>query len=120
MDVAQMLAHCSEVMDVYNGDKSFGKVSWIAKLFKKMVYDVVAGDKPYGKSGPTLPQFKIMSKKKFEIEKERLVASIQKFYTSDSEQRSSLKHPLFGTLSDEEIGWAMYKHLNHHLVQFGV
>ena len=120
MSIAQMLAHCATVLDTYNGDLPFGKVNWIARLFKKMVYQVVVGDKPYGKGGPTLPQFKIVEDKEFHHEKERLLTALEKFYTTDEQVAARLKHPLFGKLSRPERGWAMYKHLNHHLEQFGV
>ena len=36
------------------------------------------------------------------------------------EEGTSRKHPLFGAMSVEEKGWSMYKHLDHHLSQFGV
>ena len=120
MAVGQMLAHCATVMDTYNGDLPFGKINWIGRLFKKMVYQVVVGDKPYGKSGPTLPQFKITEEKEFHLEKDRLLATLEKFYTTDEQVAAQLDHPLFGTLSRQERGWAMYTHLNHHLEQFGV
>ena len=56
----------------------------------------------------------------FDKEKERLLKALDLFHSMDKEIAQSLKHPLFGKMTLEEKGWAMYKHLDHHLEQFGV
>ncbi len=120
MDAAQMLAHCSEVLDVYTGRKPFGKMPRFAWLFKWAVRRVVIGKKPYSKNSPTLPQFKITESKSFDYEKGRLMEAIDYFRAQSKKKSESIKHPLFGRMSMKDRGWAMYKHLNHHLEQFGV
>ena len=120
MDVAQMLAHCSEVLDAYTLRKPLGKISFISRLFKGMIKKVVIGNKPYSKNTPTLPQFKIVDPRSFEYEKGRLQEAISYFREMDKKIAVSYIHPLFGKMTLEERGWAMYKHLNHHLEQFKV
>lgn len=34
--------------------------------------------------------------------------------------KEALNHPFFGDMTVDEVGRAMYKHLDHHLGQFGV
>ena len=119
MSVAQMMAHCSEVLDVYNGVKPL-KTNIITRLFSVTIKQVVVGPEPYKKNSPTATQFKVTNHKDFKKEKERLLKALDLFHSMDKEIAQSLKHPLFGKMTLEEKGWAMYKHLDHHLEQFGV
>lgn len=115
MDAAQMLAHCAEVLDVSNGKPLTG-TPFIAKLFKGYIKKMVIGPKPYPKSTQTHPQYLQTEPRDFEEEKQRLLGSLEKMKGMEGEK---VEHTLFGVLSKEEKGWAMYKHLDHHLQQFG-
>ena len=42
------------------------------------------------------------------------------FVNADKAHADGLEHPLFGSMTAEEKGWAMYKHLVHHRKQFGL
>ena len=119
MNAAQMFAHCAEVLETYAGRKKL-KIPWYAHLMKGMIYKVVFGDQPYNKNAPTLPQFKKLQNVDFESKKQRLLDSIDHFYKMDELELSSVVHPLFKNISRGDRGWAMYKHLDHHLNQFGV
>ena len=120
MNSAQMLSHCCEIQDVANG-KDLKGTPFLVKLFKNMVRKSVVGPKPYKKNSPTHPQYKMDgSPCDFDTEKNRLSAAMDKFYNEDPEILAQIIHPLFGKMTREEKGWAMYKHLNHHLDQFGV
>jgi hypothetical protein len=116
MDAAQMLAHCAEVLDVANG-KPLEGTPLIAKLFKGYIRKMVVGPKPYAKSIQTHPQYLKNSPQDFEKEKQHLLQALATLRETEGQQ---IKHPLFGEMSKEEKGWAMYKHLDHHLTQFGV
>ena len=48
----------------------------------------------------------------------RLIAELET--TRQTRPGASTRHPLFGDLTFEEAGWLYYKHLDHHLTQFGV
>ncbi len=115
MSVSQMLAHCCEVQEVLNG-KELRNTPLIARIFKKMVRRVAIGTKPYKKGEITHPQYVISSDPSFEREKARLLAALSAFKADTGPG----KHILFGELSVEERGWTAFKHLNHHLTQFGV
>jgi hypothetical protein len=55
--------------------------------------------------------------KDFEKEKESLVNLINNF----TEKNLTVgRHPVFGKLTKENWSKAMWKHLDHHLQQFGV
>jgi len=120
MNAAQMLAHCCEIQDVANG-KDLKGTPFLVKLFKNMVRKTVVGEKPYKKNSPTHPQYKKDGFQcDFDTEKNRLSATMSKFYNEDPEILAQIIHPLFGKMTRDEKGWAIYKHLDHHLDQFGV
>ena len=120
MDAAQMLSHCAEVQEVSNGSKELRDTPLMIKLFKGVIRKMVLSDKPYPKSTRTHPQYIQRSQKDFEAEKQRLVASLDVFRKMDSAAAESSAHPLFGKLTLEEKGFLTYRHLDHHLTQFGV
>lgn len=115
MNAAQMLAHCAEVMEVYNG-KPMGHTPWIARLLKGMIKKMILSDKPYPRSSRTHPQFVTADDRDFDAEKARMLAALEAFQAAG---RKPSMHPLFGQVTPEEKSWAMYKHLDHHLTQFG-
>lgn len=120
MSAAQMLAHCSEIQDVANGKELKG-TPFMVKLFKGMVRKMVVGEKPYKKNSPTHPQYRMAdSQHDFDTEKKRLLSALDKFYNEDPEILAQIIHPLFGKMTKDEKGWSIYKHLDHHLGQFGV
>ncbi len=119
MTAAQMMAHCAEIQEVANG-KKLEKTPFMARLFKGFIRKMVVNDKPYPKSTQTHPQYKQIEDKNFPEEKARLLEALQKFQRMDPQQAANIRHPLFGTMTIEEKGWSSYKHLDHHLTQFGV
>ncbi|MCB0711466.1 MAG: DinB family protein [Ignavibacteriae bacterium] len=120
MSVGQMLAHCNETQEVVNGTKTLERTPFIAKLFKGMIRNAVLNDKPYKQGLQTHPQYKQTSERDFEVERGRLLESLKTFVEMDEAKAAQIVHPLFGTMTREERGWSMYKHLDHHLQQFGV
>lgn len=119
MTVGQMLAHCSEVVEVYNGEKEL-KPNLFGRLLKGMIRKAVVGEKPYSHNSPTAPQFVVKASKEFEPQRSRLLAGLYKFHNEDQAAGAERVHPLFGKMTPQERGWSMYKHTDHHLRQFGV
>ena len=119
MDDAQMMSHCAEVQAVMNGKPLVG-TPFIIKLFKGFVKKMVINEVPYRKHTKTHPQYFQRSDKDFSTEKRRLLIELDKFVNMDKQTAIGIKHSLFGTMTLEERGWSTYKHLNHHLMQFGV
>ncbi len=120
MNVAQMLAHCNVVYELVYEDKHpkpGGIKKLVIKLFAK---PIVVGEKPYKKNGMTAPQFVIADSREFEKEKTRLVNYILKTQELGREHFNNKESHSFGPLSDKEWNTMFYKHLDHHLIQFGV
>ena len=119
MDVAQMLAHCCVTYEMAYEDK-YPK----AKGFKKVMLNwfvkpIVTNEKPYKKNSRTAPQFIIADTRVFDTEKERLVNYIQKTLELGENGFEGKESNSFGVLTVKEWNNSFYKHLNHHLVQFG-
>jgi len=86
----------------------------IGPLFKSKLWD----EKPYKQSLPTDPTFVMTgSEKDFEKEKAALIELVNNF-NETSIQRE--QHPVFGKLNKHNWSKATWKHLDHHLRQFGV
>lgn len=111
-----MLAHCAEIQEVSNG-KNLAGTPIIVRVFGPLIRRMVLSHKPYPRSTRTHPQYVQTEPRDFETEKLRLVAAIDSFV--DAGPRAS-RHPIFGHMSARDRGWACYKHLDHHLTQFGV
>ena len=58
--------------------------------------------------------------REFAREKERLKQSVQEFHRGGEAKCTTLPHPFFGEITPAEWAMGMYKHLDHHLRQFGV
>lgn len=116
MDVAQMLAHLQMPMGVAVGRhtlKANPLLKIIMPLFKKALYD----EKPWKPGLPTDKTFiKAGQSFDFETEKKKLLDMIAGF---TEENMLNDKHPLFGRLTKEQWSRATWKHLDHHLKQFG-
>ncbi len=119
MSVGQMLAHCCVTYEmVYDGNhkKPNGFVRFMLKLFVK---GAVLSDKPYKHNSPTGGGFKITDPRDFEVEKKRLIAYINKTQQLGQAHFEGKESLSFGKLSKEEWNMMFYKHLDHHLSQFG-
>jgi hypothetical protein len=118
MNVAQMLAHCSGPLEVYFAEKK-RKRDLMGLLFGKFAFKQLISDKPWKRNLPTAKEFKIKDARNFEQEISKLVNSVNRFST-DGYAITSFTHPFFGKLSSQEYALFNYKHLDHHLQQFGV
>jgi len=115
MSVDQMLAHCAEVQEVMNG-KALTGTPWYIRLAGPLIKRGVVSMRPYSRGLRTHPQYQITDEHEFVAEQERLLDAIE----TARQGGGAVDHPIFGHLSTEEAGWASYKHLDHHLTQFGV
>ena len=117
MDVAQMLAHVQIPMGVALGTNSV-RGNWLMKLilplFKKNLYD----EKPWKQGLPTDQSFIMTGQSRdFDKEKNQLLDKINRFTESNMINE---KHPVFGKLTKDQWSKATWKHIDHHLKQFGV
>ncbi len=89
-------------------------------VFKWFVKNSVVSEIPYPKNGQTAPYFIIKDERNFENEKKRLVAYIRRTQELGEKEFDGRESLSFGKLSLTEWNNLFYKHLDHHLKQFGV
>jgi hypothetical protein len=119
MTVDQMLAHCVAALKVANGEATpkrmfIGRI--MGPVFKKNFFS----EKPFPKSTPTDKTFIVTDQRDFEKEKELLSQQIRKFAKVGEEGVTVHPHSFFGKLTPIQWSIGMWKHLDHHLRQFGV
>ena len=120
MSVSQMLAHCCVAYEMVYTDKHPRPNAFTRFLLKMFVKKAVVGEKLYPKNGRTGPQFIITSDKDFEAEKKRLIDFINKTQELGGAYFDGKESHSMGVLTVQEWNNSFYKHLEHHLTQFGV
>lgn len=121
MTVSQMLAHCNITYEYTYEPEKFEKPNFFKKfLLKILVKRIVVSEKPYQKNGRTSPEFVMTGTKDFEKEKEKLINNIVKTQKMGKYYFEGLENFSFGKMTSSEWNNMFYKHLNHHLTQFGV
>lgn len=118
MNVSQMLAHCANALEVNLGDKVY-KRGLAGRLFGRLAKRSIVGPKPFKQGLPTDPNFVIANSREFDMEKQRLVSLIKRLSASDPQLLAANAHPFFGPMTAGEWNILNYKHLDHHLRQFG-
>jgi hypothetical protein len=121
MDVSRMLAHCCVTYEmVYEPDKHPKPNPMMGVILKLFIRKVVTSEKPFKKNSATAPAFIMTSDKDFETERKRLIDFIQKTQELGEGEFDGKRSVSFGVLNKTEWSNMFYKHLNHHLSQFGV
>ncbi len=120
MGVAQMLAHCSVPYEMIYENIHKPPNAFMKFIFKMLIKNKVVSETPYKHNSQTAPQFIIKETKDFEAEKKRLTDYINKTQQLGEAYFDNKKSLSFGPLSKTEWNNMFYKHLNHHLLQFGV
>ncbi len=119
MTVSQMLVHCQKPMEVAE-QKLVVKRNLISLLFGKMMKNkLIVKGLDFDKNLPTAKEFIVAADCDFEIERKKLLNMIHAFYNSGPSVIKTNMHPFFGKMSPSEWGLLFYKHLDHHLLQFG-
>lgn len=120
MSIAQMLKHCAipykAIMDKGNIKKGPWYIRIIAKLFfkKSMVNEV-----DYPHNLPTAKHFIIHDQPDFSSSRELLKNAIRESHAKGETFYEGRVHPWIGQLTAREWSNMLYKHLDHHLRQFG-
>ncbi len=121
MSADQMLAHCNVTYGFVFEPEKFTKPGMLKKfVLKTFVKKIVVGEKPYKINSPTAPDFLIKNTRDFEKEKSLLIENIKKVQHLGSQHFEGTENFSFGKMSASEWNIMFYKHLDHHLRQFGV
>jgi hypothetical protein len=116
MNVGQMLAHCQVPIGVADGTHKL-KRTLMGRLLGPMIKSILYNDKPFKHNLPTDRSFVMTDAKDFEKEKQKLLGMVRNFSETNIVNET---HTFFGKLTKEQWSKGTWKHLDHHLQQFGV
>jgi hypothetical protein len=120
MNAAQMMAHTCVAYDMALTDK-YPKSGFLKRILVTFfAKSQVVSEKPYPRNGRTAPEFVISDQRDFAVEKSRLIDNIMKTFKLGTTHFDGKESLSFGALTVTEWNNLFYKHLDHHLTQFGV
>ncbi len=121
MTAPQMLAHCSLSMQWAVGEVVPEKGALLVRLMGRLVKPMVfRNEDPLRKNSPTAKSLIVADERDFAKERERLTGLIDKFAAGGAAGCTKNPHSFFGKMTPAEWAILMYRHLDHHLRQFGV
>jgi hypothetical protein len=119
MTAAQAVAHCSAGLEWAVGD-TFPPRMLLGRIIGRMVKPMLLrNEEPMRRNSPTVKSLVVKDDRDLRTEQERLCGLIDRFVTSGPGGCTTHPHSFFGRLMPEEWATLMYKHLDHHLRQFG-
>lgn len=120
MTVDQMLAHCSVAYEMAFTKKHPKPNAVMRLILKTFVKNSVVNEVPYAKNTRTAPAFIITDRKDFKEEKARLIKYLEHTLALGQDHFEGKESLSFGKMTAAEWNNQFYKHLDHHLTQFGV
>jgi len=119
MNPAQALAHLSLGLQIALGDIRPPR-TLIGRLVVRFAKRGAFGDdSPMRRNTPTVPGQEVRDERVFAVERHRLLTMIDRFVDAGPGGCTTHPHAFFGPLTPNEWALLMYKHLDHHLRQFG-
>ncbi len=120
MNPAQALAHCTAGLELALGDRRPPRML-IGRIIGSMVKSkAFREEEPMRRNSPTVKGLVVDDERNLEAERERLSKIIDRFVAAGLNGCTTHPHSFFGRLTPDEWAMWMYKHLDHHLKQFGV
>ena len=119
MTAAQAAAHCADALEVASGDRNPPRML-IGRLIGWLIKPMAVGDdKPMKRNSPTTPDLVIQDARSLPQERARLCEQIDRFHSAGPVGCTKHPHPFFGAMTPAEWANLHYKHVDHHLRQFG-
>jgi Protein of unknown function (DUF1569) len=120
MSAAQAVAHCTAGLELALGDRLPPRML-IGRLLGPMIKSkAFREEEPMRRNSPTVPGLVVNDERDLDAERERLSGMIERFVAAGPQGCTTHPHSFFGKLTPDEWAVLMYKHLDHHLRQFGV
>ena len=120
MNAPQAMAHCSRGLELASGDKRPPRML-LGRIIGPIVKPKVFGDdEPLRRNTPTVEGLVVQDDRDLAEERARLYSAIDRFVAAGPNGCTTHPHSFFGPLTPDEWAILMYKHLDHHLRQFGV
>lgn len=119
MNPAQALAHCAAGLEWAVGETIPPRML-LGRIMGRMVKPMVVGnDEPMRRNSPTAKSLVVDDERDLRTERQRVCGLIDRFAAAGPKGCTTHPHSFFGRLTPQEWATLMYKHLDHHLRQFG-
>jgi len=119
MNAAQAMAHCSASLQSAAGEIKPPR-ALIGRLIGGWVKSkAIPNEEPLRKNSPTMKELVVADQRDLEAEERKLNGLIDRFAAAGPQGCTTHPHAFFGSLTPDEWAILMYKHLDHHLRQFG-
>jgi hypothetical protein len=118
MNVEQMLSHVNAALETATG-QNFPERTFMGKIIGRFFRHKVLNDKPLDKNTPTDKNYLFTGSREFETEKAKTISLINTFHINGPSKCTTHPHSFFGKFTPEEWAISQWKHLDHHLRQFG-
>jgi hypothetical protein len=119
MNAAQAVAHCAASLELALGERRPPR-KLLGRLIGPLVKPLALGDdRPMRRNSPTVPGVEVEDERELGAERQRLCSLIDRFVEAGPAGCTTHPHSFFGPLTPQEWAVLMYKHLDHHLRQFG-
>lgn len=120
MNLYQMLKHCTDNELMMLEERSYAR-RFIGRLFGKIfLKKIVKNDHQLDKNSPTHPELIITDNGDIEKQKQLWIEALERYPQKKTTDYSNFIHPFFGKMTRDEVSIFAYKHVDHHLRQFGV
>lgn len=120
MNAAQMMAHCCIPYEQALGIDT-NKPPLIMRLLLRMFYKkTLTNEVPYKQNLPTAPAFVMPVDTVFQENQDRLILRIKELASMGRASFEGREQLTLGPLTSHEWNNLLYKHIDHHLRQFGV
>jgi hypothetical protein len=116
LDAPRMICHLGDALAMSLGElavKSANRKAFQHFPLKHLIIYVL----PFPKGVPTAPELLSTPPRDFDADRRRLVGFINRIAAAP--KAMGPEHPFFGPLTNEEWNALHWKHISHHLKQFG-
>ena len=119
MTAAQMLEHTARAAEMATGKRPL-KQAFLGRMIGWIFRKDFVGEKPFSKNAPTGPDFIVTAlDPDFKNGKARLKAVLGELHALGEKGCDGNVYAFFGPMTGAEWGVTQYKHVDHHLRQFG-
>jgi hypothetical protein len=119
MNAGQAAAHLAVSLESALADEPTPR-NLLGRIVGGLIKPLALGDDaPMRRNTPTVKSFIVADERDLDAERARLFALIDRFVAGGRAGCTTQPHSFFGRLTADEWGILMYKHLDHHLRQFG-
>jgi hypothetical protein len=118
MSAPEMIAHCIQTVRMANGTLPIvpRRLPFRHAPLKQLIVYVL----PFPRNVPTAPELVARLPGEWTSDMSELAMLLDQVAANDPFHRTWPAHPAFGNLSSRAWGVLGYKHMDHHLRQFGV